>query len=147
MVLVGLGSLLAVLGVAVSPPAESVEPVAVDDRGSDRARLHTPELSFSRPSTLYILGKGRFGTWSLVGSNLGISSGCDDALSIRCTDLVTAQLGIAWRPFGSLVSLFSAVGVAVVPGIQAPPGFQMVSGVRVDLPSRARWRLGLGRAR
>jgi hypothetical protein len=139
-------SLVMVIGLA-APAGESSGPDvtgAVDDLG-DRVQLRVPELSFGRPSTLYILGKGRFGTWSLVGSTLGGMLGCADVPSVRCLDLATAQGGIAWRPFGSLVSLFAAIGVTTVPGAQAPPGFMTMGGVQVDLPSRTRWSRSRGR--
>jgi hypothetical protein len=134
----------------VAPAAGSTQPTVaapVDD-GSDGPKLRVPELSFWRPSTLWILGKGRWGTWSLVGSMLGNMQGCSATIMARCLDVASADVGIAWRPFGSLVSLFSTIGVGLVPGSSAPTGFQAMGGLRVDLPSRTQWRrLGFGGAR
>lgn len=113
-------------------------PGPVEDGGA-AMRLQQRELTFARTSTLYILGKGRLGTWSVIGSSVGGTLGCSN-MAVRCFDLAVAQVGIAWRPFGSLVSLFSAIGVSVVPGTYGPPGFQVTSGLRVDLPSRLGWR-------
>jgi hypothetical protein len=137
--------------VVPTPATASAPPtLPVSDRG-DEPRLRAPDLTFVRPTTLRILGDGRFGTWSLIGSTIG--DPCTVGMSRRCFDLVFAELGIAWRPFGSRVSLFSTVGMVPVTmppaaSLQGPAtvGFQFVSGLRIDLPVlRARPARGLSR--
>lgn len=113
------------------------EDLAVDAAG--RPRLHAPDLSFLRPTTLRILGEGRFGTWSLFGSSLGStpgSLGCGDTLGLACAPLALAELGIAWRPFGSRLSLFASVAMVSLASLRQSLGVQLVGGLRIDLP---RW--------
>lgn len=109
----------------------------------DRPRLRAPDPSFLRPSTLYILGEGRRGTWSLVGSTLGAQP-CTTPRGSRCVDLAVAQLVITWRPFGSWVSLFTGIGAssgAVVPNPASPVGFRLTAGLMIDLPPLVGWRM------
>jgi hypothetical protein len=146
MGLVSSWSFVALLGVAPPEPAAefagSAQPALVVPLAgrSDGQRLRAPDLSFGRLFTLRILGHGRFGTWSLIGSTVGQS--CSASAGARCIDIAIAETGIAWRPFGSRVSLFSAVGLASALGMRspggsrAPLGIQLVGGLRIDLPSR-----------
>ncbi len=131
-------------------PAPAAAPVPTVEAGPELPNLvadrregpqvRAPELSFGRPTTLYILGEGRLGTWSLVGSSMGAREGCAGTIAVSCMDLGSAQVGVAWRPFGSLVSLFTAIGASVAPGVKAPPGMLVVGGLQIDLPSLLWWR-------
>lgn len=136
-VLVGLVLMAAPLPEPSVQP--TVDPAVAADDDVDRPQLRTPELSFLRPTTLRILGEGRLGTWSLFGSTIGASPGsaaCQDALGPRCAPIAFAELGIAWRPHGSRVSLFAAAAMVSLAAMRQSMGAQVAAGLRVDLP---RW--------
>lgn len=120
-----------------APEANAGVPTPADDLSS---RLRPPSLSFRAPSTLHILDRGRFGTWSLMGSSFG----CLDAAEISCLDVATAWLGVAWRPIGTRLSLFAGLGVSSagsVPNAPTPVGARPMVGVSIELPSRRGWSL------
>ena len=141
----GVSSLVVGFALLAAPEPESIVRPTLPpaDDVVERPRLRAYDLSFLRSSTLSILGRGRFGTWSLFGSTLGATPGsqaCRDALELHCAPLALAELGIAWRPHGSRVSLFAAVGVASLGAMQQSLeamqqnlGVQLVGGLRIDL--------------
>jgi hypothetical protein len=56
--------------------------------------------------------------------------------AVDCAPVALAELGLAWRPHGSRVSLFAAVAVASLAALRQSVGMQVVGGLRIDLP---RW--------
>lgn len=138
----GISTLIIGLALWAAPePEQLVRPMLPPSAGDvvDRPRLRAPDLSFQRSSTLWILGEGRFGTWSVFGSTLGASPGsgaCHDALGSHCAPVAVAELGIAWRPRGSRVSLFTSVAATSLSAMRQSLGLQLVGGLRIDLP---RW--------
>lgn len=90
-------------GSYVSPDREWVRPVVEPGKGFNA------DLTFRPWSPFYILKRGEWGTWSLLGTSFG---GCLDQISrMPCEDRAEAGVALAWTPRNSMVSFFGGLGL------------------------------------
>lgn len=125
------------------PRPSAAPPPSASALDTSWIRLRVPPFAFTGPTTLRILGQGRFGTWSLLGSTLG-QRACALVPNGRCLEIATAWLGLSWRPLGSPMSLYVAAGIdsttmlptSMLPGSTLQPMIGRASvGLTIDLPS------------